>query len=198
MANVLSRCAISVVLEFLGATDIASDTIDVLDMTIFKGPRWRRTGLLDARPFSKPSHRGSILTSSSSHHPAQHKSWPLGRFIAFDALSSESFYARQSKKTFLQKLVFQDPAHPAVPILQSSLVHGNHSTRSKRENCSWLVLPYHPALRSLTALVRNIADKWRLIATLGDRPSMECIAPRISWAHGSRYLMQILEPRKGG
>ena len=63
---------------------------------------------------------------------------------------------------------------------------------------SWLVLPYHPAFSSLAKIVSDIAAKWHTIAILGDRPSMSCIAPRISWSHGSRYLYQVLEPRKGG
>jgi hypothetical protein len=47
---------------------ISSQSIDFLDVTIYKGPKFLTTGILDTKPYTKPSYTGMHLPYSS-HHP---------------------------------------------------------------------------------------------------------------------------------
>ena len=166
--------------------------VDFLDIAIFKGPRWRRSSHLDVRPFFKPSQRGSILSSSSSHPYSVHKSWPMCRFSDYEALSSTSHYALVAKRMFLSKLRRQDPSHPALPVLSEDVVPKCHSRSAKSQSGSWLVLPYHPALSPIQSVVKSIGRHWNFLATVYCRSSLSLYAPRISWSHGNKYLVQLL------
>ena len=44
---------------------VAAWSVDVLDITMFKGPGWRQTGRLDIKPFIKVSKLGIPLCSKS-------------------------------------------------------------------------------------------------------------------------------------
>ena len=144
--------------------------------------------------------RGAILSSNSSHPYSVHKSWPSCRFKDFEVLSSSPHYALAAKRVFLNKVRRQDPLHPAIPVLQSSLVPACHSSSSKGQLGSWMILPYHPALVPLHAVVSAIGRHWDYLSTAYGRLSLPLYRPRISWAHGNKYLMQLLSetPKTGG
>ncbi len=46
----------------------STESIDFLDVTLFKGPRFRQTGQLDVRPFSKAIDPHAYMHFSSAHH----------------------------------------------------------------------------------------------------------------------------------
>ena len=48
----------------------------MLDITIWRGPRWARTGLLDYRHFRKPTNIKCLLNPTSLHPPFVAKNWP--------------------------------------------------------------------------------------------------------------------------
>lgn len=172
--------------------EINESSVDFLDVTLFKGPRWRRSSHLDVRPFFKPSQRGAILSSCSSHPYSVHKSWPLCRFLDYEALSSSPHYAIAAKRVFLNKMRRQDPSHPALPVLLAALVPSCHSRTVSSQLGSWIVLPYHPALVPLQSVVHSIGKHWNHLATTYCRSSLSLYVPRISWSHGNKYLMQLL------
>ena len=167
-------------------------------MSVFKGPRWQRSRCFDVQPYFKPSQRSPILMSTSSHTNSVYVSWPLSRFRDFEMLSSSPHYAMAAKRQFLQKVIRQQPSHPAIPFLQSSLVPIQSGSTAKSQVGSWLVLPYHLAWLPLVATVRTIAAHWDHLYRAYGRLSLSLVFPRISWARGNKFLMQVLykEPRR--
>eukprot|EP00971_Amphidinium_carterae_P169442 3356922-Amphidinium_carterae.1 len=47
-----------------------------LDVTVFKGPRWRLTGYVDIKPYTKQTAVYIPLSQLSLHPPAIHMAWP--------------------------------------------------------------------------------------------------------------------------
>ena len=171
---------------------ISETSVDVLDLTVFKGARWVKTGHLDTKPFFKPSHRGAVLGSSSSHPRTVHASWPISRFCTFDSLSSSPHYAVAAKKQFMAHLGRQDPCHPSLPTLQSSLCPVRTGRPARRQPGTWVVLPYHPALLCVQGVVHAIAAHWQYLARVYDRKSLGLLSPQISWCRGNKFLTQLL------
>jgi len=85
--------------------------VDSLDITVFKGKRWQTCGILDIRPFSKPTSRHVPLASWSAHSRAVHRGWPVARIHSLRAHSSCSAYFEHAKAAFIHKLAMhQAPA----------------------------------------------------------------------------------------
>ena len=57
---------------------ISYETVDMLDVALFKGRKWRLTGRLDHSPYVIPSSQWRPLLCSSYHAPAVHLAWPVG------------------------------------------------------------------------------------------------------------------------
>ena len=152
------------------------------------------------KPYFKPSQRGSVLSCTSPHPAAQHKSWPSSKFHTFEVLSSSPHYAIEAEKTFLAKLRRQDPSSMSIPVLSSSLAPNVDGRADNIQTGSWLVLPYHPAFLPLHAVVASIAKHWHHLAKSYEQLSIGLFAPRLGWARGNRTLMQVLshEPQQGG
>ena len=62
---------------------ISYETADMLDVTVFKGKKWRLTGRLDHSLYVKPSSQWRPLLCSSYHAPAVHLAWPVGMVKRF-------------------------------------------------------------------------------------------------------------------
>ena len=172
----------------------------MLDLSIFKGPRWMRSGSLDVKPFVKPSQRAATLLRDSCHPRSVHVSWPLGRFREYEILSTSAHYATAAKKRFLHKLVCHDPSHPAIRILRNRISSGAQGGRVKESRLgSWLILPFHASLQPLQKIVHSISSHWQYLARTYDRFALLQFAPRISWSKGDRSLMQVLshDPKLG-
>ena len=152
----------------------------------------RPTEFLVVKPYFKPTQRAPILNSSSSHLNYVHKSWPMGRYRDFEQLSSSPHYTIAAKRTFLQKLRWQQPSHPAISSLQSSLVSVPSSGSAKRQSGSWLVLPFHPAWLPLQATVNAIASHWNHLHRAYGRCALVLSTPGISCTRGNKFLMQAL------
>ena len=175
--------------------------VNMLDVKIFKGPKWQRTGCLDTSLYTKPTSL-NVPLSSSSHHPHNiHKNWPIGRVRKFSDLcaTEEDFASAKQKFVSLQRK--SSPLHPAIePVLdypwRSDRIHSIF--RTPCEECSWLFLPFHRLLArvGLTSTLKKLWDKWRPIlerACLIGRPLM----PRISWSLSGKPHLSIVASGHG-
>jgi hypothetical protein len=68
---------------------ISSQQIDFLDVTVYKGPQFLTTGILDTKPYTKPSFTGMHLPYSS-HHPQSTFSSILSGYHNRSLISSSS------------------------------------------------------------------------------------------------------------
>ncbi len=74
--------------------EISDKSIDFLDLTIFKGPRYQQQGILDIRPYSNAIDPHSYLHYSSAHHPSIKSGVVRAEFIrALRRSSSPAIYS---------------------------------------------------------------------------------------------------------
>ena len=77
--------------------EVSNNCIDFLDITIFKGPRYARTGILDIKPYAKAIDPHSYLYYSSAHHISIKRGVVRGEFIrTLRRSSSAEIYAQSA------------------------------------------------------------------------------------------------------
>lgn len=164
----------------------------MLDLHVFKGSRFERSGILDIKLYLKPSAQGCPLASDSYHPPNLHFAWPTARFSHFDTVSTSRAYALMAKTAFFEKLAVRQPGHSCLPFLASLFGKASehtskaHHASSNDGGCSWLVLPYFRGYLSLTQRLRAVHKTFT-------KHGFEHLIPRISWAlHGSNLLQVTL------
>ena len=127
----------------------------------------------------------------SIHPLAVHRSWPTGRVKDYVALSSSPHYALHAQRVLISRLKRYDICHPSIRILQSS--HRDVGRTSQDDTaCSWIVLPFHPALVPLVSVVARTAAHFQHLGRAYGQHSISMFRPRISWSQGDLNLMQVL------
>ena len=172
----------------------STSSVEMLDLTISKGARWSRSGVLDTAVYIKPTANGIPLSSESFHAPSVH-SWPLERIKHFFRISSAIGAAKATSRSFLAKLLKHDPLHP-VAIRAESAIRG--SSRAccdfvkRTRPSSWLPLAYSPvwARAGLTHTLNSLHEQ--LPASLkGDTIQFPSIG--IAWSLGGKHLYRRVQ-----
>ena len=96
--------------------------IQMLDMVVFKGPRFAAVNKLDAGAHVKRTHQGSSLSHRSGHCPSVHMAWPLSRMQHFARICSSRVETRKAQDAFESKLMLECPEHPILKVLRSSRI----------------------------------------------------------------------------
>ena len=89
----------------LNFESISSHQAQMLDLTVFKGQRWRKTRLLDFECYSKPTSQKVPLSWRSGHPMHVHLSWPLSQLARFDRNCSNRANAFKHKAKFCAELL---------------------------------------------------------------------------------------------
>ena len=136
----------------------------MLDCMLYKGPSFVSEGRLGHAPHIKETARHVPLCDSSNHPPATHSTWPLSEVRRMRSLSLHDkayhFYRRVKTRRFAR--FFMDPS-----ILQECKTwRGLTGCRPKLRKevgavrVVRLVVPWHPAFRSLGILISEICCLW--------------------------------------
>ena len=81
--------------------DHSADQINFLDVTIFKGPGFRSTGLLDTKIYRKPTDTRSLLHTQSFHPPHVYNGIVKSQLIRYNRIcSSQSSFNQEVKSLF--------------------------------------------------------------------------------------------------
>ncbi len=181
----------------LTVEEYSYDWACMLDLRIFKGNRWRRSGLLDFDPLFKPTSLAVPLAVDSGHPPHVHFSWPFAELNRLARHSSDRNLFLEAKATFLTRF----KSHYAPQSLLTALsAYDPFSCRptqlSKRAGTSdvlWLVIPYHWAWRKcqLTNVLQQALSS-PLWAWIKEEHSIN-IEVRISWKLGSIHSQTLFK-----
>ena len=142
-------------------------SVDFLDITIFKGNRYRSTGILDFKPFFKPTNKFQYLEYSSAHPRNTFKSLIKGELTRLlRACSDETEY---NKIQFKLYRAFRDRGYPPALIkkVQDSVPYSSRQQAlndKQDELCpyhTFLVVDYTPDLdvRGLNSLLRPTTEE---------------------------------------
>ena len=180
-----------------------ASTVQFLDLEVFmirQGFRPR----LSFRPFIKPSAKHIPLGSDSFHPRSIHRSWPLSEVKRMHARSDSLLDFRKFREIKLNrwKYFFMDPAViatcsawlPVGPTLRNIAcpVDALAAKVCVRDLIVRIILPWHPAHRSLARTLRAIAERFDVLF----RPFGIRIVPSVSFKRGAKPLMYQLRHLK--
>ena len=142
-------------------------TVDFLDITIYKGNRYRSTGILDTKPFFKSTNKFQYLEYSSAHPRNIFKSLIKGESTRLlRACSDELEYNKVKSKLYK---AFKDRRYPSYLIkkVQESVPYSSRqqALSDKQETLcpyqTFLVVDYTPDLdvRGLKNLLRPTVEE---------------------------------------
>mgnify|MGYP006999488712 CR=1 FL=1 len=173
----------------------------MLDMTVYKGANFKHTGMLDSKPFFKPTSLGVYLREDSAHTPGTLRSWPCGEVRRLAASSTnakvlqearvrqerrfEQFYMSSS---LLDKVRGTQPLKHVSPLAQAA-VECNQQQQQFVAPVLTLVLPWHPVLHRgrLGKKLQSVLDAWRapLSSVFGRDASFKL---RLAWKKAGKPL----------
>ncbi len=135
-------------------SEYSQNSIDFLDLTIFKGPRYEKTGILDIRPYSKAIDAHAYLYFSSAHHKSIIRGLVKGEMIRVlrRSLSPEIFAQgmRDLEQWFLdrgyRKLLLREIA--ATIRFSDRQGYLTHKANRALPDCTTILsVKNHPALK---------------------------------------------------
>ena len=160
----------------------------MLDLHIYFGERWQRSGYLDVGMHFKATNQGCILDDNSAH-PRAVQLWPLARIQHFRELCSDAKWFRLAAVTFLEKMARYAPSHISMDTL-AILLRSNpiRAARGDKAVGSWLVLPYHRDLIR-AGIGRRIEGLRRVWAYT----RFQDYSPQVSWRLVGMNLHQFMQ-----
>ena len=84
--------------------EASKTSIDYLDLTIFKGKRFRETGILDTKVYTKPTETYQFLHRTSSHPPHVFKAFIFGETLRYARNTNNEDDFKEKVKGFSHKL----------------------------------------------------------------------------------------------
>ena len=117
--------------RFFKITDItvAALSTEMLDITLYRGARWKATGVLDHTLYTKVSSQKVPLAPTSAHAPCVHKAWPQGQISRFYRRCSDCGDVRRCINEFKRDMIhrygaatFLDLANPMIAFDNCQLI----------------------------------------------------------------------------
>ena len=138
--------------------------IDFLDFTLFKGSRFKYSGLFEYKPYFKPTDIRVPLHASSAHSLAIHRSWPRSELNRYARHSSNELLYNSARSFLLDKWSANHMSASTVAFLHHNYHDHMRSKKTvdKRKNGCWLVLPYIHGFdfRPVHAEFKRLEKQW--------------------------------------
>ena len=183
----------------ISVDELSGYGVPMLDLFVFRGPRFQASGRLDYYPYFKPTSRAVPLGPTSAHPRSVHESWPKAEIERIRRLSSrQAAFEHYSAKKLRRWADFF-----VSPVSTSGRRDGPLGNPSKADrgsrSCLRLVLRYHPALLGLQAALTNLCAEWSHVLRHVVGPTCRLHQPIISvaWrAAGKPLAMELRSPLK--
>ena len=146
-------------------------SVNYLDLTIFKGNRFRETGILDTKVYTKPTETYQYLHKSSSHPPHVFNAFIYGETLRFARNTNNIEDFQEKVETFTNKLTARGYTHDEINTQIQKVSHHERANMihkplevHQQKNKSPLVFTttYNPALFHKD-ISRAITKHWPLI-----------------------------------
>lgn len=149
--------------------EYSQNSIDFLDITIYKGQRFHSTGILDTKSFIKKTETHQYLHRTSLHPTSVFKGFIKGETLRHIRLNSEQNNLNKSLYNFEKKLLERGYSKTEIKTAMNEakvnsrieLIKSSKLDSNCRETPLTLVTLYYPFLRRLSKTLRT---HWSLIA----------------------------------
>jgi hypothetical protein len=168
----------------------------MLDLMVFKGPRFRSCGKLDYRPHIKPTARHVPLSARSCHPEHVHRSWPISEISRMRRLSLHSWSFLHFRERMLYRFrkfyMRPDILHRCAEWLPSSV---RRRAQDIPASCVRLraVVRYHPCLRSLPGKLAKLCADWgEIVGRCFHATAPPRILVQVAFQNAARPLFIVL------
>jgi len=163
--------------------------VQMLDLHVYKGPRWEKTQILDTSIYFKA---GSIATPlcHTSYHPASiHVSWPNERRKHFTRLSTRRVDARKTINEFNEWLRSRCPEHPGLHVAKPPQI-----ARRNAKPRTHIVIPFHKCWESagLNRLLEQISEEYSDLLQ-SQNISRNLYSVGVSWSLADNHFFRKLK-----
>ena len=114
-------------------------------------------------------------------------SWPISRLLHYQSCCSHVSFFRVAALKLLSKIKASDSDHPCLTRVAEAIVHGrpvsNDSVSRMKMNskCTRLIVPYHPSLGGLNAMLFSLQP---LFVAAG----FQDMAPKMVWSLSGKSI----------
>ena len=151
---------------------ISEESVDFLDTRIYKGDRFKTSGILDIQTYFKPTNTFQYLHYSSSHPKGNLKGLVKGEAIRFLRTNSDPTNFEHTLSTFRHHLLARNfPKNLVDPILATvpfsarpqyvQPLNPNPNPIPNSKTIPRFITPYSPYLNTLRQV---LTDNWELIS----------------------------------
>ena len=168
----------------LQVESVSAHSAVMLDIELFKGPPFERTGVLSYRHYRKPTSIWRPLDCESYHCPSVHVSWPLAYVRRLRSRSSNPCEASRTINEFFKLYAAVQRRKLEPPKDHES---SKDPSNSAKHRDSWLVLPfrsewyYAHLQKALSHVVPSSLSHTRV---------------RVTWKNSGKHLIHELRTRK--
>ena len=172
----------------------------MLDMMVYKGPSFLRTGRLDHHFYQKPTARHVPLSPWSCHSSSVHRSWPISEVARIRqlCLHDTSFKYYRDRKVARFRSFYLDPA-----VLAKCAKHRPRLTgiapevRPDSLRLIRVVVRYHPGLDRLSSRLNAVCRLWnRLLAGIPKKNPLLGFRVQVAFTRASAPLHVICKRGK--
>ena len=165
---------------------VSSHDAIMLDLRLFKGSGWARSGTLDYELHLKESRQWSPLLHSSAHPMSVHMSWPTAQMQRIANRFSDKQAGRIAVLAFQQRYLCSTGI-----TIHSAASHLRHSSRSDH-SCFLprLILPYH--VEWAGARVSSIISRVGRSLGLKSGDESHSMLTQVAWKLGGKHLVHVL------
>jgi hypothetical protein len=122
--------------------EISQQSVDFLDLTIFKGNRFQQTGIMDSRVYQKPLNKYLYLPFKSAHTHAMKRAFIKGELIRYRRNCSSEFDFNNCCKLFFKRLRARGFPHS---FLMSAFAQVSYADRTPHPATSTAKQPPDPS-----------------------------------------------------
>lgn len=192
-ANTLSD-----LIKFEGASH--GNSVEFLDLVIFKGKRFESNNILDIRIKEKPFGTNAFLHRSSSHPRGVFKGLITGEVIRSVRNNSDEEYHRKRIQNLSKNLIARGYSHVEINAVSSSIPYKNRTkylsdnSKNKEEQTNFLpfIFQWFPGC---SYLKKFLEDDWQLIRNDPQLSQLFPVSPTLVFKRGTNLADKLVSAK---
>ena len=147
----------------------SQESIDFLDITIFKGKRFHETGILDTKIYTKPTNRFQYLYRTSDHKESTFKAFLKGELIRARRNCSDDKDLAEYIEKFRGRILSRGYGTEELDRVLADLDKQNWKiARNQRKKSADFGLAYKVTCSEAATIEQSLLKHWGLIRTIAN------------------------------
>jgi hypothetical protein len=172
------------------------ESIDFLDLTIFKGKRFAQTGILDTKIYTKPTNRFQYLYRTSSHKESTFKAFLKGELIRARRNCSDDKDLSEYIEKFRSRILVRGYGSEELDAVLADLnEHKWNGSNKKRNKTTHFGLAYKVTCYESAIIEQSLSQHWFMIRE--NALLTKCLGkkPTVVWSRQKNFSERLVRAR---